>query len=382
MRTNYGTALRRWLKNKQIKWIIDFGDLPVFKNATTYPCILILSNGPPRNTINATNVRTLDFPDLREYVKKHHIKIHQKGLDDMGWSLVDTGVQILIKKLFQIGIPLGEYIKDNIYRGVVTGLNKAFVIDEDIRNNLIKKDPRCLDLIKSFLEGKDVKRYQPTETTKYVIFTRRGIDIKKYPTIEQHLNKFKTQLMPKPRNWKGKKWPGRKPGSYKWYEIQDTIDYFLEFEKPKIIYPNICKRPEFTLDETNKYTNQKCFIIPLDDKYLLGILNSKLFYFLFKGVLPKLRGGFYEPSYVIFKNFPICNVNFSDKNSVAKHKKIITMVNRMLDLNRQLTIAKTETEKTIYKRQINITDQQIDHIVYKLYGLTEKEVNIVEEAKI
>jgi hypothetical protein len=69
--------------------------------------------------------------------------------------------------------------------------------------------------------------------------------------------------MPKPKNWRGTDWKGRKPGTYQWYEIQDAIDYYLEFEKPKIIYPNICKRPEFTFDKAGLYTNQKCFIIPL-----------------------------------------------------------------------------------------------------------------------
>ena len=87
--------------------------------------------------------------------------------------------------------------------------------------------------------------------------------------------------MPKPEDYKGDKWEGRKTGSYKWFEIQDTTNYFEEFEKPKIIFPNICKKPEFTFDQSNLYTNQKCFIISLDDKYLLGILNSTFMMFLF-----------------------------------------------------------------------------------------------------
>jgi adenine-specific DNA-methyltransferase len=213
-----------------------------------------------------------------------------------------------------------------------------------------------------------------------LIFTRHGINIKKYPAIERHLLDFKTELMPKPKNWRGTDWKGRKPGTYQWYEIQDTIDYYLEFEKPKIIYPNICKRPEFTFDKAGLYTNQKCFIIPLPDMYLLGILNSKVIFFLFRSILPKLRGGFYEPSYVYFKDFPIRPIDFSNPTDKACHDKMVELVERMLTLHKQLLAAKTPDEETRIQRQIDAIDQQIDNLVYELYVLTETEIKIVQES--
>ena len=82
-------------------------------------------------------------------------------LKDESWPLVEGPVQNLLDKLRKKGIPLTEYVSDSIYLGILTGLDKAFIIDHETRNYLVNKDPRSSDLIKPFLKGKDVKRYQP-----------------------------------------------------------------------------------------------------------------------------------------------------------------------------------------------------------------------------
>lgn len=380
MRANYGSPLRKWLKDLRIEQIVDFGDLPVFQKATTYPCILILSNQQPRETFDAVLVKTLDFPKLEDYVGENRFSVRRTALSDDGWALVDKKTQILLEKLRKTGIPLGEYINGKIYRGVLTGLNEAFVIDAETRDRLIAEDPKSANLIKPFLLGRDIKRYQTPRSNHYLIFARRGVDIKNYPLIEKHLVGFKERLMPKSMDWKGEKWEGRKPGSYKWYEIQDSIDYYKEFERPKIIYPNICKKPEFTFDDAGLYTNQKCFIVPIEDKYLLGLLNSSVTFFLFRHILPKLRGDFYEPSYLYFKDFPIRTIDSSDPTDKARHDQMAELVEQMLSLHEQLAAAQTAHEQTTFQRQIGATDQQIDQLVYELYDLTEEEIKIVEEA--
>ncbi|MBW2637968.1 MAG: Eco57I restriction-modification methylase domain-containing protein, partial [Deltaproteobacteria bacterium] len=220
MRANYGNPLREWLKSQKILHIIDFGDLPVFQKVTTYPCIVVTQKGNPGKTFKALQVKSLDFPDLKAYADEHFHSIQQGGLDGGGWSLADEKSQTLLEKLKKTGIPLGEYVKGEIYRGILTGLNEAFVIDGETRERLIAEDPKSAEIIKPFLAGKDIKRYQPLTNDKFLIFTRRGIDIDKYPAIKQHLLQYKERLMPRPRNWQGEKWQGRKPGSYQWYEIQ------------------------------------------------------------------------------------------------------------------------------------------------------------------
>ena len=160
-----------------------------------------------------------------------------------------------------------------------------------------------------------------------------------------------------------------------------ACDYYAEFERPKIIYPNICKQPEFTFDVAKRYTNQKCFIISLDDKYLLGILNSSVTNFLFRTLLPKLRGDFFEPSYVYFKDFPIRLINFSEPADKARHDRMVRLVESLLELHKFKATAKTQAEQEQLQRQIAITDRQIDELVYELYNLTPDEIAVVEGQK-
>jgi hypothetical protein len=377
MRANYGEPLRSWLKGQEIEEILDFGDLPVFAGATTYPCIIRIRKGAkPGMQFDAVKMDTLIFTSLEEHASQRRYPISQDRLGTGGWSLVDEHSARLLEKLREIGVPLEEYTKNKVFRGILTGLNEAFVIDAASRERLIAEDPRSAELIVPFLAGRDIKRYAPAASDKFLIFTRHGIDINAYPAIKNHLSNYRTRLTPKPKGWKGDKWPGRKPGNYQWYEIQDTIDYHAEFEKPKIIYPNICKKPEFTFDPNKLYTNQKCFIIPTEDYYLLGYLNSSLCHFLFEMILPKLRGNFFEPSYVFFKDFPIYKIDFSNPSDISIHEKIVALVNRMLELNRAK--ARTPQERESLRREFEASDRQIDRLVYRLYELSGEEIAIVE----
>ena len=372
LRTNYGEPLRVWMKNFQIIEITDFGDLPVFERATTYPCILILQKENPSGNLQVTNVQTLDFISLSEYQLKNYFSLNQDSLFDKGWSLSKQDESDLLNNLRKVGIELGTYINGKVFYGIKTGLNEAFVIDASTRQELIDQDSKSIDIIKPFLIGREVKRYQPPKSQQFIILIPKGwtrersenkIDAwrwlqNSYPAIARHLAPF-TQ---KGENRYDK-------GEY-WWELR-ACDYYDEFEKPKIIYPNISKKPQFTYDTSSVYTNQKCFIIPTDSKYLLGVLNSKVTYFLYRKLLPKLRGDFYEPSYVFFKEFPIRPIDFTNPADVQRHERILTF-------HQQLALAQTPTERSVLQRQIDATDHEIDRLVYELYELSEEEIRIVE----
>ncbi len=429
LKITYAHSLRKWLKTKKVIELVDFGDLPVFADATAYPCILTIKNSEPAESFMVSQPDNLNFGNLNLYVKEHSFDVNFNSLEEAGWNLVSNTQVMLLEKLMSKGISLHQYTGGIIRRGVVTGYNEAFVIDENIKNELIAKHKSSSDIIKPFLAGKDVKRYSIDFQNRYLIFTRRGINIDEYPAIREYLEQFRNKLEPKPLDWKGN-WEGRKPGSYKWYEIQDSVDYYAEFEKPKIIYPNICAGPEFSYDESNFYSNQKCFILPKGDKYLLGILNSSIFLFLFKMILPKLRGGYFEPGYIYLKKFPI----IPPTNEQSQIGVISNRVDSELELHlsvQQVTAtflthlqSKFEIEKvsknlgnwpdmdfkgflkelkkqkvklslteeaewlTYFNEQkakanalqadINRIDKEIDQMVYELYGLTEEEIKIVE----
>ncbi|WP_295099896.1 TaqI-like C-terminal specificity domain-containing protein [uncultured Candidatus Kuenenia sp.] len=378
MRANYGEPLRKWLKRQCIEQIVDFGDLPVFQQATTYPCILVIGKDIPPSAFKATGVKTLEFEGLEGYVKENCHAVKLSILYDTGWSLADERSAALLNKLKKTGIPLKEYVKGNIYYGIKTGLNEAFVIDEETRNSLISEDPKSKEIIKPFLIGRDIKRYQPPAGKQYLIFTRRGIDIRKYPVIEKYLSQYKEQLMPKPKDWKGSNWKGRKPGAYKWYEIQDAVDYYLEFEKPKIIVPCIVQNASYTLDDSGFYSNDKTSIIAADDLYLLGILNSRVADFFMHSISSTKQGGYFEYKPMYVSQIPIRTFDSSNPSDKSYHDHMVTLVCQMLELHKQSTSSKTNHDKTVIQRQIDATDRQIDQLVYELYGLTEDEIKIVE----
>jgi type I restriction-modification system DNA methylase subunit len=377
MRARYGEPLREWLNSKPIQQIIDFGDLPVFQQATTYPCIFI-AGGENDGHFWVTEVKTLDFVTLGEYHHENRQNISRETLSPSGWQLVSDSESKILAKLQENMIPLGDYVKGKIFRGILTGLNEAFVIDEGIRKRLISEDLKSAEVIKPFLAGRDIKRYQQPTSDKYLIFTRRGIIIDEYPAIKNHLLQFKDKLMPKPPDWKGENWKGRKPGPYKWYEIQDAIDYWKEFEKPKILWPGISKEiASFAFDEQNFYGNDNNQLIITEDKFLLGILNSKVSKYFLVNTCDKVQGGFYRLKIIYVAKIPIPIIGKSQEKAV---NLIIQLVTNLLNLNKQLQSITLDTQRQQIQRAIDHSEKRIDELVYELYGLTEEEVAVVDKS--
>ena len=379
MRAHYGKPLRQYLSQQHLTEITDFGDLPVFQKATTYPCILGIQKSTAQTTFQVTQIKTLDFSDLKTYTTKKSYPVQQSALEESGWVLVDNKTQALLDKLHQIGVSLSEYVNGKIYRGVLTGLNEAFIIDAQTREKLIAEDGKSEKLIKPFLQGRDIKRYQPLFVQRYLIFTRRGVDIQHYRAIEQHLLQFKKRLMPKPKDFQGEKWQGRKPGPYEWYEIQDTVAYYQAFEKQKIIIPAIVQKASYTFDEQGFYSNDKTSIIKTDDLYLLGLLNSQVLDFVLHSIASTSRGGYFEYKPMYVQQLPIRTIDFDNPSDKANHDKIVQLVEQILSLNKQLAAENEPQTKTLLKRRIDALDKQIDEWVYRLHGLTAEEIGIVEK---
>ena len=195
----------------------------------------------------------------------------------------------LLAKIRRVGVPLAEFAGVKPYYGIKTGLNEAFLIDTPTKNHLIRDDPNAAEIIKPYLRGQDIKRWSPQWAGLWMIFTRRGIDIDAYPAIKKYLLQFHEQLEPRPKDWKGEEWSGRKPGSYQWYELQDAVDYWPLFERPKIMYQEIQFHPAYCFDTGNIFSNNKVFILPSADTYLLAVLNSPLMWWHNWRYLPHMK---------------------------------------------------------------------------------------------
>ncbi len=360
MKAGYGKRIRTYLQHLRINSIIDFADLPVFEEATTYPCILSVSATEPQPYLQALEVPSLNFPNgLAAYFQEHKVDVLLEELSEEGWTLSKSDTQGLIAKLKKDSKTLGEFVNKKIFYGVKTGLNEAFIIDEATKNQLIEEDANSAEIIKPFLDGKDIKRYQNPLNKKWLIFTRRGIDITKYPAVLNYLTKYRIQLEPKPKNSTGKDVQGRKPGSYLWYEIQDAVDYYEEFEKPKIVWAETSNGNQFCRIEEGIYLNKTTFMMPIEDPVLLAIMNSKLMEFYMGSIVSKVRGGYFSMSKAYVETAPI---RYPSETTIFTEK-----VNQILALKKADSLADT------YE-----LEAEIDRMVYALYELSEEEIAIVE----
>ena len=375
MRANYGEPLRKYLKQQDIHEIIDFGDLPVFQTATTYPCILIVSpNSKEDSLLKVTTVKSLDFESLGVYVTENHQSLKLSSLDDSGWNLGSEAEQNLLQKLKTNTVPLGEYVNGKIYRGVLTGLNEAFVINEETKDRLIKEDVSSAEVIKPFLAGRDIKKYQTPFSDKYLIFIPKGYTNsngknpksgwrwlqEKYPAIAKHLEPFEAKA--KKRFDKGEYW----------WELR-ACEYYDEFEKPKIMLPDIALKMQAQFDTKATYCVNTAYIIPVNDKYLLGLINSKITSYYYSKISTSIRGGYFRFIRQYLEQIPI--------PIVAKNKnEIITLVDQLLFLHQEKSTTKLESSLAQIQGKIDYCERRVDELVYELYGLTEEERRVVEGA--
>ena len=379
MRADYGKPLRKWLKDRQLLQIIDYGDLPVFEEATTYPCILSVEKAEPtEHNVLVVKMESLE-DNLRDYAETNSYTQPQAELDDNGWSLASREVQNVLDKLNKVGMPLEEYIGGKIYRGVLTGLNEAFVIDEATKDRLIAEDPKSAEVIKPFLAGRDIKRYKSPQIKSHLILFPTGWTNnqsgeagnkwtwlqQKYPAITSYLQPFEERA--KKRGDKGQFWWELRP-----------CDYYNLFEQPKLIYVKFQVHPSFTFDDSGTFSNDSTFFIVGEEKFLLGILNSRLGWFLTSMYCTQIQNG-YQLIFKYFGRIPIRTINFSDPADKQKHDAVVGLVETMLALHEQKATA-DPSEHSRLEQEIAATDAEIDRLVYRLYDLTEEEIRIVEGA--
>lgn len=300
LKVNYGIPLRKYLTTKVNPYIlVDFPGVPVFEDATVDPQILLLSKEPYRGkTFACTCKQTSDIALFIEENKK------ETTFDDGAWTIPDDSSAIFKK------MNAGKALKDlpiTINYGIKTGLNDAFFIDGETRKRLIAEDPKSAEIIKPLLRGRDIQAWVPDLVDQYLIgtFPSLQLNIDDYPSIKGHLCSFGIERLEQ-SGAKG----ARKKTQNKWFETQDSIAYYKEFLKPKIMYPNMTKYLPFIYDETGYFGNDKTFIITSQDdsfslKYLVAILNSKLAKLWIRRHCPELGEDRREIRKVYFENFPI-----------------------------------------------------------------------------
>jgi hypothetical protein len=379
IRAKYGKPLRMMLSQEaKIETIADFAGANVFQGATVRTVVLVASKGsnldgdriasyvpvPTREQLlniasSSTNMQA--FSEANAYM------LALSALTSDEWQLFPESYVSTLTNLKKGANSLSEWLQGSALFGLKTGLNDAFVIDKNTRNDLIEADNDSAEVIKPFLFGRDVRRYLVEFHDRYVIYMHPSRNLEDYPAIKTHLAKYRDALE-------------KRAASQEWFELQQPATSLLEHNRrAKIVYPIIASECRFTLDDMGYFINDKLFTLPSDDLSLLGILNSRLANFYFGCVCAALEGS--GDRYLEFRaqyvdKFPVPNIFTSwDQGS-----KLASMAERMLELHERLAGASVERERTVIGHQIAATDRQIDRLVYELYGLTDDEIRIVEEA--
>jgi type I restriction-modification system DNA methylase subunit len=351
MRSSYGKALRQFLKkNAEILEIIDFGELPVFENAATFPVIIITrkAKAEKQNFLHAP-IRRLDFDSLHNEVKTVGQMLDERALKGDNWTLTDSKEQNIFEKMWATSISLGEYVQEKVYFGIKTGYNDAFLIDRPIRDRLVSQDSKSEELLKPFVVGDDVRKYRINSRDTFLIRIPRGFTNKNmdksidawkwfrsaYPAIAKYLEPFESAAKKR-----------QDQGDY-WWELR-ACDYYNEFDKPKIIYPDIAKESRAAFDTTGLYFTNTIYFIPLNDLYLLALLNSKIIFTYFKRIAAVLgdadKGGRLRWFRQDVMKLPIRHIDSEKLAEKLAHDEIVRLVEKMLALQKERQSVRREDD--------------------------------------
>lgn len=358
LKTQYGEALRNFFTTKtNPQLLLNVEDTQLFEEAVVESNILLLTKEQWRHQLQASILKddfTLDTP-LHEYVNLNSSII--SNLENSGWIIGDDSEIQLKVKIESDSKPLKDF-DVTINFGIKTGLNEAFIITGTERERIISKDKASSEIIKPVLRGRDVQKYIYNSQDLWLIFTRRGTELEKYQGVKLYLNAFYNSL--KPRN-DGEN-IGRKPGPYKWFEIQDNVAYHKDFDKPKIIWGELSDHPKFAYDEEGIYPEATLFfMVGKNLKYLLAILNSKLGEWYFNQISTTSGMGTNRWKKYKIEQLPIKDIGEKER------KPIEALVEKILAQKKIDPTANTSALET-----------EIDKAVYKLYNLTPEEVKIIE----
>ncbi|WNL33254.1 N-6 DNA methylase [Arcobacter cryaerophilus gv. pseudocryaerophilus] len=369
LKTSYGKPLRQFLKTYNIQSIIDFGDLQIFDGATTYPLILTISKEKQLDTFKSYQLKEKS-EDLQSILENKADNVTFKSLSDDGWNIFDFN---LLQKLHKNTILLDEYTNGEIFYGIKTGLNEAFVIDKNKKDEIVKKDSKSIEIIKPLLRGRDISKYEINFAEQYLIYAHNKINIEDYPAVKEHLEAYKTKLE-------------KRAGKQLWWQLQSNS--FKDFGKSKIVYMKMQTKVAFSIDYDNCLINDALFCYLKDDKFLLSFLNSKLGWFLISSFCTQIQNG-YQLMYDYFKQIPIPKI---DEES---QKPFIKLVDEILEAKQKIKDYKPLLDEAIknnnFDREIALkkelenlenicttNEKTIDQMVYKLYDLTPDEIKIVE----
>ncbi len=315
MKSGYGEPLRRlFSEGAWVESVVDFGHAKqFFKDADVFPCFLVArkpDDSPPPIEVTVCVIprELVKLDELGPLVAARGMGVARERLTSDTWNLEPVALNDLIDKIRRNGVALSEYAECSPLMGIKTGYNEAFLVDTETKDRLVKADPKSVELFKPYLRGQDIERWRPEWAGLWMIAIKssgdhpwpwadRGDDAEAtfaatYPALFKHFNRFKPELVKR-----------QDQGRY-WWELRSCA-YWDEFAKPKITYQEIQFHPRYALDPAGRLANNKAFFIVSDDPFLLGVLNSPLFWWHNWRYLPHMKDEALSPVAYLMESLPI-----------------------------------------------------------------------------
>ncbi|OGF44970.1 MAG: hypothetical protein A2452_08355 [Candidatus Firestonebacteria bacterium RIFOXYC2_FULL_39_67] len=356
MRSSYGEALREYFSKMNPLILIDLG-ADVFESAMVDTNIMLLQNSENRDVLQALNYNQ----SLKEKISFAEIyktnKVFSPNQGKETWFIGSLTERNLKEKIENIGKPLSDW-DVKIFRGVLTGLNEAFIIDKTTRDQIIKEDSNSKEICKPVLGGSDLIRYYYDFGELYLLQTGFDTNIpKKYPSIMKHLRKYEEKA--KIRNDQGENW----------WNLR-SCDYYDDFEKEKVVWLNLNRKWKYSYVEPGIYLDVSLNTIASDKyaKLLVGVLSSKVHLWFFKKTGRMHDDGGFMCKIDSISKFRVPLPDESNKDIYTNIEKIVNSI--------------IKTKKKDPKSETSSLELEIDRLVYKLYKLTADEIKIVEGSKL
>lgn len=328
-KTGSGAPLRDFLRVKAtLETVVDFGDHQIFEGVTTYPAILTMQAGAPSagHDLQFWKIDQMPAESFADAYADAARPFPQVALGRGPWELEDDALRALRAK-----IASGKSTLKQVYgpacRGIVTGLNEAFVIDTPTKEILCRADPRSAELLKPFLEGKDLKRWRAEPRGLWIIYIPKNrVRIDEFPAIRDLLLPFKAKLE-------------KRATKQEWFELQQAQEaYSGPISEPKISFPHFSVQRLFSFETTGAFSNDKTYFLPTEDKFLLALLNSNPLWFILSNIAPAVRGGFHELRAQYVETLPIPSASTLQKAElVAIADAAQTAAGRRYELQQAIT---------------------------------------------
>ena len=320
MNSNSAKPFRQYIhESAAFEKVINFGENQPFKGAEmVYPSMAIIRKGSAEPTFKSLFIDgVIHYNELPKVVAQPLVDTESSLTDLDEWRFQPIEITQLFRKITDGHSLLSEVVDNQIYRGVVTGLNDAFVIDMETRDTLIERDANLTNVIKPMLRGQDLRPWYHVQE-EYLIFTYHGFPIDDFPVLRDYLTSFRESLEERSTS-----------DNHEWYELQQPqMGIFHEFDKPKVFWPDIAKLPRMSFDMEGKYTNNKCYFITTSNMAILAILQSRVSWFAQSQIATplRLRAGLWQ--YQLFSQFveriPIPELTSTQEQQLIDYAQQIT----------------------------------------------------------